>query len=107
MHLLIDSRQALDAVALVLDSAPQRRERSDLIERRLSSISGASANREVTVEWERGHNGHPLNDAADRIAVLVRRSAAWATGVATSADLATSIAQGAAVAFATSRRPTE
>jgi ribonuclease HI len=30
---------------------------------------------DIEVRWVRGHSGHPLNDAADRLAVLTRRAA--------------------------------
>lgn len=33
----------------------------------------------VSVGWVRGHNGHPLNELADRAAVAARRCAQWQT----------------------------
>ncbi|WP_258068146.1 ribonuclease HI [Rathayibacter sp. AY1A2] len=102
VKLLVDSQCAVDAVTLVLANPPQRRERLDVIERRLHSIVNAAANREVVLRWVRGHDGHPLNDAADRIAVLMRRSFAWGTSRDVVADLARSIAEAGAAIFTSS-----
>ncbi|PPH72985.1 hypothetical protein C5C90_13165 [Rathayibacter sp. AY1D4] len=99
LRLLVDCRQALEAVTLVLAQPPARRERTDAVERRLVSIANTGAKREVELEWVRGHSGHPLNDAADRIAVLLRRSETWGTESDVATDLAASIAREAAAQF--------
>ncbi|MDQ0619221.1 ribonuclease HI [Arthrobacter globiformis] len=36
----------------------------------LSSAHGVN----ISYEWVRGHNGHPLNEPADRLAVLAHRN---------------------------------
>ncbi|GEM_PF-1103380 len=41
----------------------------------LARIDAAMSGRVVAIEWVRGHNGHPLNEAADRLAVATRRAA--------------------------------
>lgn len=40
----------------------------------LDRISRARADRVITVEWVKGHNGHPLNEEADRRAVASRHA---------------------------------
>ena len=42
--------------------------------RALRSIARHAQNREITIRWVRGHQDHQLNLAADRLAVLARRS---------------------------------
>lgn len=68
MHIFTDSQSA---VALIEGTrAPRTRAISAL----LAEIAERSAGRGIDVLWVRGHNGFPLNEAADRLAMARRRS---------------------------------
>jgi ribonuclease HI len=70
LHIQSDS---LTAVTLLTSGKvdPKARRYASLLAR----IEAASAGRTVTYEWVRGHNGHPLNEAANRLAIATRRGA--------------------------------
>ena len=49
----------------------------------------------ISYEWVRGHNGHPLNELADRLAVLARRNREMGVDELTNARMIASIRQDA------------
>lgn len=68
LRVLSDSRAALAWLA-----HPERA--ADAATRRLATeILGCAATRRVTFEWVRGHEGHALNETADRLAMAARRA---------------------------------
>lgn len=74
---LTDSRPAIHAIETLTRTgivplratAPHRQAATKLITR----VVRESARRAVELRWVRGHAGHPLNEAADRLAVQARR----------------------------------
>lgn len=75
VHLLCDSRAAINALAefdrgnsAVITTLAGRRAGQQLAE----VLRQRSA--PVTTEWVKGHSGHPLNECADRLALLARRT---------------------------------
>lgn len=65
---LSDSRQALAWLA-----CPARVSDPD-IRRLLAAVGVRMAGRLVRFDWVKGHNGHPLNETADRLAMAARRA---------------------------------
>jgi hypothetical protein len=47
----------------------------------------------ISYEWVRGHNGHPFNELADRLAVLARRNREMGVDEVTNARMIASIRQ--------------
>lgn len=84
LHVLVDSRAALAAIR----DTPAHAARGWLTaagtavphKSTLASIARLRADRTVTFAWVRGHAGQPLNDAADRLALLARRTDESARG---------------------------
>lgn len=70
---LTDSQAALELLARVRDDADLSGEDSDSIEE-CRRINGTARGINLSFEWVRGHDGHPLNEMADRLAVLARRN---------------------------------
>lgn len=54
----------------------------------LASIGKARAGREVIVTWVKAHNGHPLNEEADKQAVAARRCGDRKAGLPRGGDAA-------------------
>jgi ribonuclease HI len=57
LHILCDSKYVIGAM-----NGNRANVNADLIEKLLA----VSAGRDFTLEWVKGHNGHPLNDGADK-----------------------------------------
>ena len=74
LHILCDSRDAIAHATRALTGEPIAEHTNNSVARILASIARKHAGREVTLEWVKGHNGHPLNDRADRLAVHTRRT---------------------------------
>lgn len=66
LHVLTDSRAALAC----LDAGHPN---SGLVAKTVDTINYLSRGRRVRFSWVRGHSGHPLNEAAHRLAVAARR----------------------------------
>lgn len=91
LTVLVDSRQAI-TIAETLKTTPpttRRRGASREIQHKLHT---RLADRDVTFRWVRGHSGNPLNEAADRLAVLARRSAQMKTPKEVTQQIAAQIA---------------
>lgn len=69
LRILTDS---LAAVQLIEN--PDRQTRQPRLQALVDQIRSIAASRDITVEWVRGHSGHPLNEAADRLAMAARRA---------------------------------
>lgn len=74
MVILCDSRDAITQVTHALAAEPVSATVRNSVARVLATITRNHAGRSIRLEWVKGHNGHPLNDRADRLAVLTRRS---------------------------------
>ena len=66
LHVLTDSRAALACLAA---GQPNRGQ----VAKTVNHIHSLSRGRRVRFSWVRGHAGHPLNEAAHRLAVAARR----------------------------------
>ena len=89
---LVDSRNAIDVVNF--EGVTSRG--ADISSRALSLVERIvwfRVNRvNFQLQWVKGHNGHPLNDAADRLARLSRQSTDFGTPPATVRLIARGIA---------------
>lgn len=86
-HLMIrtDSRDAIGLIGLTATELDARRRCGELqTDRYISSvvrrIHNASAGRQVSFQWVKGHDGNRLNEAADRAAKSVRRFKTYSIG---------------------------
>ncbi|WP_430331413.1 ribonuclease H family protein [Rhodococcus sp. ACT016] len=72
LHILTDSQAALQYLGVTNPDRPLPRngEATAVADRIRHSLIG----REVRFAWVRGHNGHLLNETADRLAVAARRA---------------------------------
>ena len=68
---LSDSRRACSAVSAALDGTIQ--DRSSTISADLARCAELGHGRSIELRWVQGHNGHALNEAADRVARAQRR----------------------------------
>ena len=74
LTVLSDSRRALELLERLRSDATLATDDSEAVgEGR--RILGLLKNAKVEFQWVRGHSGHPLNEIADRLAVLARRNA--------------------------------
>lgn len=69
-----DSQNAVRLVNRYLETGTCPEVRNSRISRTLKRIHLIATERDVEVRWVRGHSGDPLNEAADRLAVLTRRT---------------------------------
>lgn len=69
-----DSQNAVRLVNEYMSTGTCPEVRNTRISRVLKRIHLIASERDVEVRWVRGHSGDPLNEAADRLAVLTRRS---------------------------------
>lgn len=75
LRILCDSRSAIHHARRALAHEKTESTLTNDDARALGAITRDGAARDVQLEWVKGHNGHPLNDRADRLAVHARRSA--------------------------------
>lgn len=74
LHILTDSLDVFER----LNSKPSTRWKSDHEKKCLEKIQERrDTNKVVEIHWVRSHNGHFLNDLADRAALTVRRCKQW------------------------------
>lgn len=74
IHILSDSRAAIRLARLAIAESPVPENSTLATRHAFHAIRRAAEGHYVTFEWVKGHNGHPLNDRADRLAVLARRA---------------------------------
>lgn len=73
LRILTDSMAALEVLRRVSAGALQPFDDTDSIAE-CKRILGSARGVNISYEWVRGHNGHPLNELADRLALLARRN---------------------------------
>ncbi|MGK3708575.1 RNase H family protein [Arthrobacter sp. IK3] len=73
LKVLTDSKPALDLLDRVARGAHDAFDDSDSVSE-CRRILGSARGINISFEWVRGHDGHPLNELADRLAVLSRRN---------------------------------
>ncbi|MCC3292544.1 RNase H family protein [Arthrobacter sp. zg-Y1110] len=73
LKVLTDSKPALDLLDRVSRDAHDAFDDSDSVSE-CRRILGSARGINISFEWVRGHDGHPLNELADRLAVLSRRN---------------------------------
>lgn len=73
MTVITDSKAALEVLNRVATGSLQACDDTDSV-LECKRILGSARGVNITYEWVRGHNGHPLNELADRLAVLARRN---------------------------------
>ncbi|QOD05706.1 RNase H family protein [Pseudarthrobacter sp. BIM B-2242] len=73
LTVLSDSKSALDLLARVTADEDVSGEDGDSVQE-CRRILGSARGADIRFEWVRGHDGHPLNEIADRLAVLARRN---------------------------------
>ncbi|MBT8162555.1 MULTISPECIES: RNase H family protein [Arthrobacter] len=73
LKVLTDSRAALEVLERVSTGTLQPFDDTDSVAE-CKRILGSARGVKISYEWGRGHNGHPLNELADRLAVLARRN---------------------------------
>jgi len=75
LRILCDSRDAIRHATRALRGEPVDPNLTNAAARVVAAIARDHRERDVAIEWVKGHNGHPLNDRADRLAVHARRAA--------------------------------
>ena len=73
LKVLTDSKAALEVLERVSTGTLQPFDDTDSVAE-CKRILGSARGVNISYEWVRGHNGHPLNELADRLAVLARRN---------------------------------
>ena len=94
LHILLDSKDAIEAV----ETGAVTRTRKTLPSTTLVLLHHIKTHRArmtLELEWVKGHNGHPLNDVADRLARLARQSLIFGTPTDASNKIAEDIVTGA------------
>jgi ribonuclease HI len=91
---LTDSKAALEVLERVSIGDLQPFDDTDSVAE-CKRILGSARGVNISYEWVRGHNGHPLNELADRLAVLARRNREMGVDELTNARMIASIRQDA------------
>lgn len=73
LTVLTDSKAALELLERVAAGEAPTEEDTDSVHE-CKRILGSARGVDIRFEWVRGHDGHPLNEFADRLAVLARRN---------------------------------
>lgn len=71
--MLTDSKAALDLLERARTDEALFGEDTDSVHE-CRRILGSARGIDIRFKWVRGHDGHPLNEIADRLAVLARRN---------------------------------
>jgi ribonuclease HI len=90
LKILTDSKAALEVLDRVSTGSLQPFDDTDSIAE-CKRILGSARGVNISYEWVRGHNGHPLNELADRLAVLARRNREMGVDEVTNARMIASI----------------
>ncbi|WP_157109538.1 RNase H family protein [Rhodococcus sp. WMMA185] len=72
LHILTDSQPALEHLGVLQNPRPLRS--CGGVKATVDRIHEAMRGREIRLSWVRGHDGHLLNETADRLAMAVRRA---------------------------------
>ncbi|MEV0945334.1 RNase H family protein [Rhodococcus sp. NPDC049939] len=72
LHILTDSKASLAHLGAVRTKQPLRA--TGHVRATVDRIHEAMRGREIRLSWVRGHNGHLLNETADRLAMAMRRA---------------------------------
>ncbi|QOT19432.1 RNase H family protein [Paenarthrobacter sp. YJN-5] len=94
LKVLTDSKAALDVLERVATGHLQPFDDTESVAE-CKRILGSARGVNISYEWVRGHNGHPLNELADRLAVLARRNREMGVDDVTNARMIASIRQDA------------
>ena len=100
LKVLTDSRSALDLLARVGADEDVTGEDNDSVQE-CRRILGSARGIDISYEWVRGHDGHPLNELADRLAVLARRNREMDVDEVTSARMVAAVREDARAICAT------
>lgn len=88
--LFMDSKDAIRVIMDARDGTVRPGLSLDVINE-LGKVLEAARHMNLKLEWVRGHDEHPLNDIADRLARLARQTQAFDTGRAVSEEIAENI----------------
>lgn len=99
LKILTDSKAALEVLDRVSAGALQPFDDTDSVAE-CKRILGSARGVNISYEWVRGHNGHPLNELADRLAVLARRNREMGVDEVTNARMIASIREEAKTTLA-------
>lgn len=94
LKVLTDSKAALEVLERVATGTLQPFDDTDSVAE-CKRILGSARGVNISYEWVRGHNGHPLNELADRLAVLARRNREMGVDEVTNARMIAAIRQDA------------
>ncbi|KQO98217.1 ribonuclease HI [Leifsonia sp. Leaf264] len=86
----MDSKRAIEAITDARNGLIRSFHPLDVISE-LNKVVDASRTVDLDLRWVRGHNNHPLNDAADRLARLARQTKNFRTSRSTSEKIADEI----------------
>jgi ribonuclease HI len=99
LTVLTDSKDALDLLQRVAADYNLTGEDNDSLQE-CRRILGSARGIDITFEWVRGHNGHALNELADRLAVLARRNREMGVDEVTNARMVAAVREDAKIIVA-------
>jgi len=94
LKVLTDSKAALEVLDRVSTGTLQPFDDADSVAE-CKRILGSARGVNISYEWVRGHNGHPLNEMADRLAVMARRNREMGVDDVTNARMIAAVRQDA------------
>jgi ribonuclease HI len=99
LTVLTDSKDALDLLERVAADYNLTGEDNDSLQE-CRRILGSARGIDIRFEWVRGHNGHALNELADRLAVLARRNREMGVDEVTNARMVAAVREDAKIIVA-------